>query len=114
MTATSKAGCERAERVAEYALRALPASERSAFEAHVDGCAECRQQLLAVRPVIDTFVDWPTDILRPSPGLWGAVKYFLRYKVAHAIGLDRAIGYGLKYPTDFKDTHLGRIGGLAK
>ena len=36
MTATSKTGCERTERVAEYALRALPASERAAFEAHVE------------------------------------------------------------------------------
>jgi hypothetical protein len=26
------------------------------------------------------------------------------------IGLDRALGYGLKLPTDFRDTHLGRIG----
>ena len=26
--------------------------------------------------------------------------------VAH-IGLDRALGFGLKYPTEFKDTHLG-------
>lgn len=26
------------------------------------------------------------------------------------IGLDRALGYGLKLPNDFKDTHLGRIG----
>ena len=25
------------------------------------------------------------------------------------IGVDRAIGYGLKYPTGFKDTHLQRI-----
>jgi hypothetical protein len=25
------------------------------------------------------------------------------------IGLDRLVGYGLKYPTQFKDTHLGRI-----
>ena len=33
--------------------------------------------------------------------------------LAH-IGLDRAIGYGLKYATDFKDTHLGHIGGPAK
>jgi surface polysaccharide O-acyltransferase-like enzyme len=33
--------------------------------------------------------------------------------LAH-IGLDRAIGYGLKYATDFKDTHLGRIGGPTK
>jgi hypothetical protein len=26
------------------------------------------------------------------------------------IGADRALGYGLKYPTGFHDTHLGRIG----
>jgi len=26
------------------------------------------------------------------------------------IGMDRALGYGLKYDTDFTDTHLGRIG----
>jgi hypothetical protein len=26
------------------------------------------------------------------------------------IGLDRALGYGLKLPTGFRDTHLGRIG----
>ncbi|HEX2076472.1 MAG TPA: DUF4260 domain-containing protein [Longimicrobium sp.] len=25
------------------------------------------------------------------------------------IGFDRALGYGLKYPTDFADTHLGRL-----
>lgn len=26
------------------------------------------------------------------------------------VGIDRALGYGLKYPTAFHDTHLGRIG----
>ena len=29
--------------------------------------------------------------------------------VAH-VGMDRAVGYGLKLPTSFHDTHLGRIG----
>jgi hypothetical protein len=29
--------------------------------------------------------------------------------LAH-IGFDRALGFGLKYPTAFADTHLGRIG----
>ena len=28
--------------------------------------------------------------------------------LAH-IGMDRLLGYGLKYPTAFKDTHLGRV-----
>ena len=27
------------------------------------------------------------------------------------IGLDRMLGYGLKLPSGFKDTHLGSIGG---
>jgi hypothetical protein len=39
----------------------------------------------------------------PALALAGAVL------VAH-VGMDRALGYGLKLPTDFKDTHLGRIG----
>lgn len=29
--------------------------------------------------------------------------------LAH-VGMDRTLGYGLKLPTDFRDTHLGRIG----
>jgi Domain of unknown function (DUF4260) len=29
--------------------------------------------------------------------------------LAH-LGMDRVLGYGFKLPTDFKDTHLGRIG----
>jgi hypothetical protein len=33
--------------------------------------------------------------------------------LAH-IGMDRALGYGLKYETEFKDTHLGRIGHSAR
>lgn len=29
--------------------------------------------------------------------------------IAH-VGMDRFAGYGMKYPTAFKDTHLGRLG----
>lgn len=29
--------------------------------------------------------------------------------LAH-VGMDRALGYGLKLPSGFRDTHLGRIG----
>ena len=36
-----------------------------------------------------------------------AVKLALIW-LAH-IGMDRAVGYGLKYPTNFKDTHLQRV-----
>ena len=71
MTAASKMDCAQRERVVEYALRALPASDASAFEAHLDECPECRADLVAVRPTIDAFVDWPTDVLRPPTALWG-------------------------------------------
>lgn len=30
--------------------------------------------------------------------------------LAAHVGMDRLFGYGLKYPTAFADTHLGRIG----
>jgi hypothetical protein len=33
--------------------------------------------------------------------------------VAHS-GMDRMMGYGLKLPSSFKDTHLGRISGSTK
>lgn len=36
--------------------------------------------------------------------MWGAVALIW---LAH-IGVDRAFGYGLKYPTSFRDTHLQR------
>lgn len=40
-----------------------------------------------------------------SQSLWLAVGLIW---LAH-IGMDRMIGYGLKYPTAFKDTHLNRV-----
>jgi Domain of unknown function (DUF4260) len=40
-----------------------------------------------------------------APELWDFAAIWL----AH-VGFDRMLGYGLKYPSGFKDTHLGRIG----
>ena len=39
-----------------------------------------------------------------NPATWVALIWF-----GH-IGVDRLLGYGLKYPGAFQDTHLGRIG----
>jgi hypothetical protein len=71
VTVVVKTGCERTDRVAEYVLRALPASEEVAFEAHINECPDCRQELTAFRPIVDAFTDWPTDVLRPPAALWG-------------------------------------------
>lgn len=62
--------CEQAELVSVYALRALPATEASAVEAHIAVCARCRHELEALRPVVDRFAGWPIDVLRPAPSLW--------------------------------------------
>src|SRR5690349_16934223 len=58
------------ERVSLYALQALPADELPAVEAQIAACAECRQELEALSPVIGSFVSWPTDVLRPPTPLW--------------------------------------------
>ena len=58
------------ESVFLYALQALPSNEISVVEAHISACAECRQELEALRPIISAFVSWPTDVLRPSGSLW--------------------------------------------
>jgi hypothetical protein len=66
-----KEHCGQTDLVSLYALRALPPSELSAVEAHISACLDCRQELEMLRPVIDSFVFWPTDVLRPSSSLWG-------------------------------------------
>jgi len=70
VSATHKPGCAHIERVAEYALSALPARDTPAFAAHVEWCAECRAELASLRPVVDAFVDWPADVVRPPVPLW--------------------------------------------
>ena len=71
MSTTSRTACERTERVAEYALRVLPASDRSALESHIADCPECRQELAALRSIVEAFVEWPVDVLKPPTPLWG-------------------------------------------
>jgi hypothetical protein len=39
-----------------------------------------------------------------------ALAFSLALIWAAHIGMDRMLGYGLKYPSAFQDTHLGRIG----
>jgi anti-sigma factor ChrR (cupin superfamily) len=61
--------CEHGEATTAYALQALPASEIAAAEAHIAACPDCRRELESLRPVVDRFVAWPRDILRPSSSL---------------------------------------------
>jgi hypothetical protein len=72
MSSTShKHGQAHAELLCLYALQALSREEKGSVEAQISGCAECRQELEALRPIVESFVSWPTDVLRPTESLWG-------------------------------------------
>ena len=68
-----------------YALQALPENERSAFEAHLATCFECRNEMATLRSTIDSFVAWPTDVLRPTTSLWDRISR----RISNETGLDR-------------------------
>src|SRR5438477_2603829 len=61
--------CEQSEVTCAYAAQALAASEVAAAKAHIASCPECQRELESLRPVVDRFVSWPTDVLRPTTSL---------------------------------------------
>jgi quercetin dioxygenase-like cupin family protein len=61
--------CGKAELACAYALEVLPESEVAAIQTHIASCADCRRELESLRPVINRFVSWPTDVLRPTKSL---------------------------------------------
>jgi anti-sigma factor ChrR (cupin superfamily) len=61
--------CERAEQVCAFAMHTLPAAEVQQVEAHLASCEQCREELQALRPIVDAFVAWPKDVLWPGPSL---------------------------------------------
>ena len=69
MTTFDEDRCGQSELTSAYAAQALPASDVAAAEAHIAGCPHCQRELEALRPVVDRFVSWPTDVLRPPTSL---------------------------------------------
>ena len=56
--------------------------------------------------------NWVPGIVALGLGAWlasPAVVLVAAILIAH-VGMDRAVGYGLKLPSSFQDTHLGRMG----
>jgi anti-sigma factor ChrR (cupin superfamily) len=69
MTTLDEDPCGQSELTTAYAAQALPASDVAAAEAHIAACPHCQRELAALRPVVDRFVSWPTDVLRPPKSL---------------------------------------------
>lgn len=61
--------CTRAEHAYALALQALPRDELALVREHVSSCKQCRRDLDALRPLVASFVGWPTDLLRPVESL---------------------------------------------
>jgi ChrR Cupin-like domain/Putative zinc-finger len=61
--------CTMAELACAYAVQALPPSEVAATEAHIASCPDCRRELESLCLVVDRFLSWPTDVLRPTTSL---------------------------------------------
>lgn len=71
---TEQHGCERAELVPLYVLRALPSSETRLLEEHLTTCPECSRELQSLSPVVDSFAYWPADVLRPPDSMWSRLQ----------------------------------------
>ena len=61
--------CEESELTCAYATQALGASEAAAAEIHIASCPACQREVESLRPVVNRFVSWPTDVLRPTTSL---------------------------------------------
>jgi anti-sigma factor ChrR (cupin superfamily) len=72
-SASNGRGPQHPELLSLHALETLPAGEKAAVEAHVAQCAECRSEMESLRRVVDSFVAWRKDILRPTAPLWERV-----------------------------------------
>jgi anti-sigma factor ChrR (cupin superfamily) len=62
-------GCGQSDATRAYALQALAASEVAVAEAHIGSCPDCQREFESLRPIIDRFVSWPSDVLRPTTSL---------------------------------------------
>ena len=63
--------CERAGLARAYVLQSVAVRDLPAINAHIASCPNCQRELKSLWPVIDRFVFWPTDVLRPTTSLQG-------------------------------------------
>src|ERR1044072_2264301 len=69
MSEFPKNPCEHSEVTCAYVAQALPSSEISMAEPHIASCSDCQREVERLRPVLNQFVSWPTDVLRPTTSL---------------------------------------------
>jgi quercetin dioxygenase-like cupin family protein len=61
--------CEMSELTCAYALHVLPTGEETEIQEHITSCSDCQREVESFRPLLNRFVSWPTDVLRPTTSL---------------------------------------------
>ena len=72
MSGPGKTTCPEIESVFTYAFDALAPEARASFEAHLEACAQCREELEAVRPAAAALDD-AVDVMRAPKSLWSRI-----------------------------------------
>jgi anti-sigma factor ChrR (cupin superfamily) len=93
MSTSHEDRCEESEVTCAYAAQALEADEVSAAEAHIASCPHCQRELESLRPVVNRFVSWPTDILRPTTSL----QVRLALRIAEETGKEPVLAPGSQW-----------------
>jgi anti-sigma factor ChrR (cupin superfamily) len=116
--------CAQSEVTCAYAAQALAPGENAAAEVHIASCPDCRRELESLRPVVDHFVYWPADVLRPAASL----QHRLALRVAAETGHDpvwppsrqwsepawEAVAPGIECQLLAKDTERHRVSMLVR
>jgi hypothetical protein len=101
--------CEQGDLARTYALQALSVTEIAAAEIHIASCQECQRELESLRPVIDQFVAWPTDVLRPTTSL----QRRLARRIAEETGKEQ-VAPGIECKLLATDTERHRVSMLVR
>jgi quercetin dioxygenase-like cupin family protein len=80
--------CDHVERLSELALGLLPQEQADPLERHAAGCSVCSAELDSLRATVDSFVAWPTDVLRPATPVWGRIAERIAAETGREPALD--------------------------
>jgi quercetin dioxygenase-like cupin family protein len=64
-------GQEHLDFVFLFALQCLSLREMASVQAQIFSCEDCQREIETLRPIVESFVGWSTDVLRPAESLWG-------------------------------------------
>jgi anti-sigma factor ChrR (cupin superfamily) len=117
-------GCEQAEMASAYALEILPTGEVTQFEAHIASCRNCQREVDGFRNVVNQFVSWPTDVLRPTTSLQARLAHRLAEETGKPLVLPTArqwsepewdqVGPGIECKLLATDTDRHRVSMLVR